>query len=98
MFKINNNKGFHLVLENGVTISTQFGGGNYCDNYNYPIGRNESGLECRDAEVAIWDKDDNWITSEVVEKAGIKGNGGDSVIGRLSIGDWLKLLDVARAL
>lgn len=32
-FKITNNKGFHLALKNGWTVSCQFGAGNYCDNY-----------------------------------------------------------------
>ena len=97
MFKITDNKGFHITLPNGVTISTQFGGGNYCDNYNYPIGRNERGLECRDAELAIWDKDGKWITREVVEAATGK-NPADDVFGRTEIDTWLKILDAARAL
>ena len=29
--RINDNKGFHLDLPNGVTVSVQFGPGNYCD-------------------------------------------------------------------
>ena len=34
MFRITDNKGFHLTFKNGVTISVQFGIGNYGDNYN----------------------------------------------------------------
>jgi len=33
-FNIVHNKGFHITLKNGWTVSVQFGWGNYCDNYN----------------------------------------------------------------
>jgi len=32
-----NNKGFHIKLKNGWTISVQFGVGNYCENYDNDI-------------------------------------------------------------
>ena len=31
MFKSNHNHGFSMTFENGITISVQFGEGNYCD-------------------------------------------------------------------
>lgn len=37
-FKITGVKGFHITFENGWTVSVQFGGGNYSDNYDEPIG------------------------------------------------------------
>jgi len=33
-FRITQGKGFHLNFPNGVTLSTQFGAGNYGDNYD----------------------------------------------------------------
>ena len=53
MFKSNNN-GFHMTFENGWTISVQWQYGNYCDN------KSEAKAECPNAEIGIWDKDDNW--------------------------------------
>ena len=50
--RICDNKGFHLDLPNGVTVSVQFGPGNYCDH------------DCRDAEFgaprAAMNSDENW--------------------------------------
>lgn len=37
MFKICDNKGFHVSFENGYTVSVQFGAGNYCDNYDLSV-------------------------------------------------------------
>ena len=36
-FAITQGKGFHLTFPNGITLSTQIGGGNYGENYDYPI-------------------------------------------------------------
>ena len=59
------NKGFHITFGNGVTVSVQFGGGNYCANRmqitHQPYIK---GQKSADAEVAIWDKDGEWITQE----------------------------------
>jgi hypothetical protein len=52
MFKITDNKGFHLQFANGNTISVQFGHGNYCDNRN-----DEEKKQCANTEVWAWDKD-----------------------------------------
>ena len=50
--RICDNKGFHLDLPNGVTVSVQFGPGNYCDD------------SCRnadfDAPKKAMDSDDHW--------------------------------------
>ena len=53
MLKSTQNKGFHLTFENGLTISVQFGRGNYCANRWNDNGRDFT--ECEDAEIAIWD-------------------------------------------
>lgn len=63
-FFITGGKGFHITFENGYTVSVQFGPGNYCDNYDEQIGRDED--RCgRDgssnAECAVWANDGNLI-------------------------------------
>ena len=55
--KFNSNtiaSGLQMTFENGNTISIQFGFGNYCDN------RHEGKESCKDAEIAIWNKEGVW--------------------------------------
>jgi hypothetical protein len=64
MFKITGKKGFHIKFENGYTVSVQFGPGNYCDNYDMEIGRDEenAGKEgSYTAECAVWAEDGEMI-------------------------------------
>jgi len=61
-FAICDRKGFHITFENGCTVSVQFGGGNYCDNYDRPIGRGDEVPPSRDAEMAGWRPNGDWIT------------------------------------
>ena len=59
--KFNSNNiasGIQITFKNGFTISIQFGFGNYCENKF--TGRNSS----KDAEIAIFDKDDNFYQIE----------------------------------
>src|SRR5262245_38291883 len=74
-FSISGRKGFHVTFDNGWTVSVQFGGGNYCDNYNEPIGGHHlnpayelplSGT----AEIAAWPAEGEWYDF-----------GGDTVAG-----------------
>ncbi len=65
--RINDGKGFGLTFDNGITISVQIGGGNYCDNYGEPIGRfsrpeNYELPASKTAEIAAWDETGNWLT------------------------------------
>lgn len=92
MFRITGGKGFHMTFENGNTISIQFGGGNYCENYNIVIG-SERGrdISCKDSEIAIWDKDNNWITREVYEILFNEKNY-DTVKGYVSTNDIAKIV------
>ena len=55
-FQICDNKGFWFTFENGWTVSVQFGGGNYCANYDFQIGeeRKTRGMESSNAEVAVF--------------------------------------------
>ena len=91
-FGVNQNKGFHITFRNGVTVSVQFGGGNYCQNYDDAIVSNlPKGAESIDAEIAIWDKNGKWLTKE------FRPNINDDVIGRVLPDEVLKALNWAEA-
>ena len=91
-FKILDNKGFHITFANGVCVSVQFGGGNYCQNYDAEIDSlRTEGMRSPDAELAMWDGDGNWITQEYDPSQS------DSVIGQVVASDVLKALIWAEA-
>ena len=51
------NRGFHLTFDNHVTVSVQWGAGNYCSNkrYMFPEHREEHiPDDSMTAEVAVW--------------------------------------------
>ena len=60
MFTVGQNKGWMLALNNGWTVSVQFGGGNYCDrrdaahDASYTNGRQSGTWDSGTAEVAAW--------------------------------------------
>jgi hypothetical protein len=63
MFRINDNKGFSITLDNGYTVSVQFGPGNYSSNYNLSMLDNigkpmTAGL----AETALLDPNGNFVS------------------------------------
>ena len=63
--KITDGKGLHLTFDNGFTVSIQIGGGNYGDNYDFPIGeiRRDNPLpSSRRAEIAILAPDGGMIS------------------------------------
>jgi len=96
MFKITSGKGFHLIFKNGVTLSTQIGWGNYCDNYNFS-GDMESIMkknswESKDCEIGIWDKNKNWITKQMNKELFNEKNS-DDVKGYVNFKNWLKIVD-----
>lgn len=96
-FGICDNKGFHLTLPNGVTVSTQFGPGNYCDNYNDDIvGRDrQKPCESYTVECAAWYSilgyESVWITPDE------QGNESGDVRGYLTMQQWLEFVDWCRA-
>jgi hypothetical protein len=68
MFKSNHNHGFQMTFKNGITISVQFGTGNYCERRNMTTsyrGDMDAAtpiVSSYDAEIAIWYKDsDTWF-------------------------------------
>lgn len=91
-FKNNRGRGFHITFPNGVMLSTQFGWGNYCENYNSDLTPTEemkkTDWESDDAEIAII-APEGWITKKFKDK-------GDDVLGHVQIKEWLKAFDWAR--
>jgi hypothetical protein len=89
MFKITRNKGFHITFENGWTVSVQFGGGNYCDNFNMngfdEAKAGEKGSKT--AECAVWGP-----KGEMVR---YKDWGGASVSNRSTPAEVLRLMNWA---
>ena len=73
-FNITNGRGFCVTLSNGVSVSVQFGRMNYCNNYDLSdermMLRQNSVVQylsqntCENAEVALWNSEDAWITKE----------------------------------
>lgn len=93
-FAINGGKGFKIKFPNGLTLSTQIGGGNYCDNYDNDIMTIPNKIECSNAEIAVWDgeskNEENWITRKIVKRA-LSQKIDDDVMGYVSIKDWIKI-------
>jgi len=62
-------KGFHLTFENGLTISVQWGFGNYCSNkcgrWNEleELQKNRT-FGSETAEIAVWDESGKWMLFE----------------------------------
>lgn len=67
MIKSTQNKGFSLTFQNGLTISVQFGTSNYCERRDYTspykseMLNDQDIIKSQNAEIAIWDKDNNWF-------------------------------------
>lgn len=90
MFKVTDNKGFHVEFENGWTVSVQWGRGNYCDNYNFSDGpRGGYGgpvPPSEKAEIAAWDSNGGWF----------KFNNGDTFNGYLTADEVFKFINKVR--
>lgn len=86
-FKLTGGHGFHVTFENGWTVSVQFGGGNYCSNYDDDIGDREKSGEkgSIDAETAVWGPDGKMLDM----------GDGDTVQGYQTPEQVLKLLTFA---
>jgi hypothetical protein len=89
MFKICDQKGFHITFENGYTVSVQFGPGNYSDNYDLSITDNygKPVPPSSTAETALLGPSGDFIEYK-----------GDDVQARQSPEDVLELLNYAASL
>lgn len=103
-FKITRCKGFHITFPNGLTLSTQFGYGNYCENEYNEDYENENMIkfviehktltivESNTVEIAIWDKNGKWKTREMAKEVFNKDIG-DDVMGWVTIDEWIKIFN-----
>jgi hypothetical protein len=61
MFKSSYNKGFAMTFKNGLTISVQWGVGNYCErrSFHSTVNNDMKNIfnESVNAEIAIWSND-----------------------------------------
>ncbi len=82
-----------IKFPNGVTLSTQFGWGNYCSNYDSKLPIDEEmrkkDWESDNAEIAIISPEGEWLTKQFKDD-------GDDVLGYVKIEDWLLAFDWAR--
>ena len=64
-FRSTERKGFQITFENGLTVSVQWGGGNYCENHGKSMYMDFSytkDMESRNAEVAVW-SNERWLNA-----------------------------------
>ena len=88
MFRINDNKGFQIKLDNGYMVSVQFGPGNYGSNYNLNMLENMGKpMTALSAETALIDPEGNFVVYK-----------DDEVQGHQTVSDVLELLNYANSL
>jgi hypothetical protein len=88
MFRINDNKGFQIKLDNGYMVSVQFGPGNYGSNYNLSMLENMGKpMTALTAETALIDPEGRFVEYK-----------GDDVQGHQTVNDVLELLNYASKL
>lgn len=89
--KTTDNKGIYIIHDDGLTFSIQFGAGNYCENYEKPFVTNRPDRESKDCEVAVWDREGNWITNKIFPENGEHEEGSCDVIGYVPIEKALRI-------
>jgi hypothetical protein len=88
MFRITDNKGFQITLDNGYMVSVQFGPGNYSSNYSLNMLENmDKPQTALTAETALIAPDGSFVTYK-----------GDDVQGHQTANDVLELLNYASKL
>ena len=94
MFKITAGKDFHLAFANGIVLSVQFGRGNYCKNRNISFEEEKDNdfLSSGDAEIAIWNKEEKYITREANSDI-YNEDLHDDVKGWISMDDFVKFVN-----
>ena len=91
-----------MKFDNGITLSTQFGSGNYCENRSFldelfPETKNGwvASIGSNDTEIAIWNEKGDWLTKEMNKEVfGYELD--DNVSGNITMFDWLLILDWCR--
>ena len=52
-----------MTFDNGITVSVQFGEGNYCSN-KLEVHKDQGDIICSNAEVVVWNNKNENIISE----------------------------------
>ena len=83
---------FHITFENGVTVSTTIGIGTYSGNKtkqgNYAYLKYQHEITSNSAEIAIWDKNGDYLTDKWSKENGHDVAGWQSPKKLLSALDW----------
>lgn len=91
------NRGFHMTFENGITVSVQWGKGNYCERRNkrghITDDLKEPITTSPDAEIAIWDADNNWLDFGAPTGGDVKG-----WVKPQEVAEWIYLASNAKSL
>lgn len=85
-------KGFHMTFPNKLTVSVQWGAGNYCDNHfpeNNDFSFSQDAMSDT-AEVAVWGEDGKFINPQKFLTYGIRSD--ESVAGYLTPSQVVDLL------
>ena len=100
MFTSTYNKGFHMKLPNGVTVSVQWGPGNYCskryagsatlDTYMDPLSHTK--WHSKTAEVMAW-TDETYANG--IRVKGVEYDSSDYVIGHLDVAQVIDFINKA---
>lgn len=94
MFTSTYNKGFHMELPNGVTVSVQWGPGNYCTRRNEAdiFEPNKHRLwDSEDAEVMAWTNEN----PTGIRVKGVEYDSSDYVIGHLDVTQVIDFINKA---
>lgn len=95
MFSVNGNKGFHITFKNGYTLSTQFGYGNYCDNYMKEDNKHQT--TCNNSEIAIICPNGDFMYLKDIFKELFNENIIDDVVkGKIECEQWFKILEYVK--
>ena len=105
-FRITGGRGFQLDLPNGVTVSVQWGPGNYCDNNNAGFDApgktaaagEEWGSNLAECAAFITGSDLSWISVPGYTGGGRDRCGGDDVCGYLNVSQVLDFINLASKL
>ena len=106
--RICDNKGFHLDLPNGVTVSVQLGPGNYCDSdvsnkgFDAPLkamdGDEHWGSNTAECAAYVTGSNLAWVSVPGYTGGGRDRCGGDDVCGHLNVSQVLDFINLASKL
>jgi hypothetical protein len=104
-FAITDHKGVQFTFPNGITVSIQWGPGNYCGDYwdfklsDYDAPRKSRLWESPDAEVALFwaDRTGSWLTKEAYAALHGGEEPGDDVLPAVTPEEVVRYLAWAEA-